>query len=105
MHDQHITLGYGRKKSEKLIRILHFLITITITVTLNNYYGYLETNINNEQERYRVEEDFAGMVAYTDEPLADEAWIEDYDRRQEENARELEELSARKSGENPVSSW
>ena len=78
----------------------------------DNYYGYSNfeiedesfgTNIN-EQKRYSVE-DFAGMVACTDEPLADEAWIEDYDRRQEENARELEELSVRISGQNPVSSW
>ncbi|XP_028401050.1 uncharacterized protein LOC114524123 [Dendronephthya gigantea] len=57
---------------------------------------------------YAVEEellDDEDVLAYTDEPLADDSWVEEYIQRQEQHAREIEELSLRLSGENPVSSW
>lgn len=54
------------------------------------------------QEELLDDED---VLAYTDEPLADDSWFEEYIQRQEQHAREIEELSLRLSGENLVSSW
>jgi hypothetical protein len=44
-------------------------------------------------------------LVYTDEPLADESWVEEYERRQDEYTREIEELNLRLNGQNPVNSW
>ena len=44
-------------------------------------------------------------MPYTDEPLADESWVEEYERRQGEHDREMNELSLRLNGQNHVDSW
>lgn len=57
---------------------------------------------------YAVEDEFLDNIdelAYTDEPLADDSWVEEYIQRQEEYTRELEELSLRLNGQTPVISW
>lgn len=71
-----------------------------------------ETTSNDGHESepsYAVEEELLDdedvFIAYTDEPLADDSWVEEYMQRQEQHTREIEELSLRLSGENPVSSW
>jgi hypothetical protein len=69
-----------------------------------------ETTSNDGYESeplYAVEEELRDedILAYTDEPLADDSWVEEYMQRQEQHTREIEELSLRLSGENPVSYW
>jgi hypothetical protein len=64
--------------------------------------GYESEPSYTVEEELRDDED---VLAYTDEPLADDSWVEGYMQRQEQHTREIEELSLRLSGENPVSSW
>ena len=57
---------------------------------------------------YAVEDEFLDNIhefAYMDEPLADEAWVAEYVRRQEEHTREINELNERLHEQNPVFSW
>jgi hypothetical protein len=57
---------------------------------------------------YAVEEellDSMDSLAYTDEPLADELWVEEYERRQDEYTSKIEELNLGLNGQNPVNSW
>ncbi len=65
-------------------------------------YGYESEPSYAVEEELRDDED---VLAYTDEPLAEDSWVEEYMQRQEQHTREIEELSLRLSGENPVSSW
>ena len=84
------------------------------------FYGCPEYEIEDEdfdttskdgyesEPSYTVEEellDSMDSLAYTDEPLADESWVEEYERRQDEYTREIEELNLRLNGQNPVNSW
>ena len=69
-----------------------------------------ETTSNGRYESeppYAVEEELRDedVLAYTDEPLADDSWVKEYIQRHEQRTREIEELSLRLTGENPVSSW
>ena len=50
-------------------------------------------------------EDTQDDIPYTDEPLADESWVEEYERRQGEHDREMNKLSLRLNGQNHVDSW
>ena len=50
-------------------------------------------------------EDTQDDMPYTDKPLADESWVEEYERRQGEHDREMNELSLRLNGQNHVDSW
>ena len=58
---------------------------------------------------YAVEEELLEntdeFIAYTDEPLADDSWVEEYIQRQEEYTQEMKELSLRLNGQTPVISW
>ena len=67
------------------------------------------SNIEYEEDSsYAGQEEFLDHVdslAYTDEPLADDSWVEEYLSRQEERSREMTELTLRLNGENPVNSW
>ncbi|XP_065058641.1 uncharacterized protein LOC135686047, partial [Rhopilema esculentum] len=45
------------------------------------------------------------VVPYSDEPLADEAWLEEYRREKEEEQREEEELKKRLDGSTKLKSW
>ena len=64
--------------------------------------GYESEPSYTVEEELRDDED---VLAYTDEPLADDSCVEEYMQRQEQHTREIEELSLRLSGETPVSSW
>ena len=64
--------------------------------------GYESEPSYTVEKELRDDED---VLAKTDEPLADDSWVEEYMQRQEQHTREIEELSLRLSGENPVSSW
>jgi hypothetical protein len=83
-------------------------------------YGFSEYEIEDEtcettsndgyesKPSYAVEKelrDDEDVLAYTDEHLAEDSWVEEYMQRQEQHTREIEELSLRLSGENPESSW
>jgi hypothetical protein len=50
-------------------------------------------------------DDNTDLEAYFDEPIADDVWLEDYRRRQEENNERMAELELRWNGSKPVTSW
>ena len=43
--------------------------------------------------------------AYTDEPLADEQWLTEYNKKQDDTKKQLEELTRRKDGAEPTNAW
>ena len=45
------------------------------------------------------------VVPYSDEPLADEAWLEEYRREKEEEQREEDKLKKRLDGSTKLKSW
>ena len=45
------------------------------------------------------------MDAYSDEPVADENWLQEYYRRREEEAEKVKELQLRWNESKPVTSW
>lgn len=45
------------------------------------------------------------MEAYFDEPIANEIWLAEYERKREEENMRLEELELRWTGRKPVDSW
>ena len=45
------------------------------------------------------------MDPYSDEPIADENWLQQYYRRREEEAERMNELQLRWNGSEPVTSW
>ena len=45
------------------------------------------------------------MDAYSDEPIADENWLQEYYRRREEEAEKVKELQLRWNESKPVTSW
>ena len=45
------------------------------------------------------------IEAYADEPLADEEWLEEYNKKQENDKKEIQKLTRRKDGVEPTSSW
>ena len=45
------------------------------------------------------------MDAYSDEPIADENWLQEYYRRREEEAEKVKELQLRWKESKPVTSW
>ena len=92
------------------------MLTITISVVSSHDYDIedetLETTSKDGSEgdlSYAVEEEFLEntdeFIAYTDEPLADDSWVEEYIQGQEEYTQEMEELSLRLNGQTPVISW
>lgn len=44
-------------------------------------------------------------LAYSDEPLADEEWIKNYEQQEKETAELEEQLVKRLNGSNPTSEW
>lgn len=62
------------------------------------------TSKDEHEPSYEVEQEFLqdNMMPYADERLADESWFEEYERRQEERDREMNELTLRLNGQNPV---
>ena len=45
------------------------------------------------------------MDAYSDEPVADENWLQEYYRRREEEAEKVKKLQLRWNESKPVTSW
>ena len=45
------------------------------------------------------------VEAYFDEPMADEAWLQEYRRQREEDNERLRELQLRWNGSKPVPTW
>ena len=45
------------------------------------------------------------VEAYSDEPLADEGWLAEYSKRQNDTKRQLEELTRRMDGTESTNSW
>ena len=70
-----------------------------LDITKDGYEGHLS---------YAAEDEFldnTDELAYTDELLADDSWVEEYIQRQEEYTREIQELSLHLNGQTSVVSW
>lgn len=50
-------------------------------------------------------DDIHGIEPYSAEPLADEKWLEQYHKRQEEKTQKLGRLQDRLSGKETISNW
>ena len=50
-------------------------------------------------------DDNSDEEAYLDEPIADEAWLEEYHRKREEDNERMRDLEVRFKGNKPVTSW
>ena len=56
------------------------------------------------QEGGHVDDD-SDMEAYFDEPIADEVWLAEYNKRREEDEERMRELELRWNGNKPVTTW
>ena len=50
-------------------------------------------------------DDDSNVEAYFDEPIADEVWLAEYNRRRKEDNERMRELQLRWNGDKPVISW
>ncbi len=70
--------------------------------------GEMENEIDESEQfeaESRDEESHQYMDAYSDEPIADEIWIQNYYRRRNEETERMNELGLRLNGSKPVTSW
>ena len=63
-----------------------------------------EIGLEDLDEDSHIDEN-TDLEAYFDEPIADDAWLEDYYRRREENNERMAELDLRWNGSKAVTSW
>ena len=69
------------------------------TTSKDEYEGHLS---------YAAKDEFldnTNELAYTDEPLADDLWVEEYIQRPEEYTREIQELNLHLNEQTSVVSW
>ena len=64
----------------------------------------LESDLDVQHEDGHVDED-SNIEAYFDEPIADEVWLAEYNRRREEDNERMRELQLRWNGDKPLVSW
>ncbi|CAB4032891.1 Hypothetical predicted protein, partial [Paramuricea clavata] len=62
------------------------------------------TDLGSSDDGSSVEEDNAGL-AYADEPLADDEWLQNYNRQERERLELQEKLGRRLDGSVEVSEW
>ena len=70
--------------------------------------GEMENEIDESEQfeaKSRDEESHQYMDAYSDEPIADEIWNQNYYRRQNEETERMNEWGLRLNGSKPVTSW
>ncbi len=65
----------------------------------------IHVELDDEDSHGHDDESHDSMNAYSDEPIADENWLRDYHRRQQEDEQRMNELEIRLNGGNPVTSW
>ena len=64
----------------------------------------LESDLDVQHEDGHVDDD-SDIEAYFDEPIADEVWLAEYNRRREEDNERMRELQLRWNGDKPLVSW
>ena len=50
-------------------------------------------------------DDDSDMEAYFDEPIADEVWLAEFNRRREQDDERMRELQLRWNGNTPLTTW
>ncbi len=63
-----------------------------------------KSDFEADHEGSHVDDD-SDIEAYFDEPIADEVWLAEYNRRREEGNEKMRELQLRWNGNKPVTSW
>ena len=68
-----------------------------------------DAELNDGNRPYSVapelEEDGCSGIAYADEPLADEAWLEEYRKEEQERLAAEEKLGNRLNGSTDIKEW
>ena len=67
----------------------------------------LQTEINDAEKSSSSEADVVGtvVVPYDEEPIADEEWVENYEREKENQAKPYTELQERLDGQISTINW
>ncbi|KXJ09646.1 uncharacterized protein LOC110246688 [Exaiptasia diaphana] len=63
-----------------------------------------EPGVSSESD-FEADENIRGVEPYSAEPLADENWLEEYNKRQEEKKQKLEKLKDRLVGKETIKNW
>ena len=63
-----------------------------------------KSDLDVQHEDGHVDDD-SDIEAYFDEPIADEVWLAEYNRRREEDNERMRELQLRWNGDKPLVSW
>ena len=77
----------------------------------NMPYEIEEEQLESEQSDFEVGQegghvdDDSDMEAYFDEPIADEVWLAEYNKRREEDEERMRQLELRWNGNKPVTTW
>ena len=68
-----------------------------------------DAELNDGNREYSIdpelEDDCCSGIAYADEPLADEAWLETYHKEEQERLEVEEKLGKRLNGSVDISEW
>jgi len=65
----------------------------------------IESELDFEREAANDNELLSGVEPYSREPLADENWLDEYNKRQQEKQQKLQLLSDRLNGKETISNW
>ena len=72
-------------------------------------YAIEDAELNDENRQYSIdpelEDDGCSGIAYANEPLADEAWLETYHKEEQERLEVEEKLGKRLNGSVDISEW
>ena len=77
----------------------------------NKHYEIEEELLESEKSDLDVQhedghvDDDSDIEGYFDEPIADEVWLAEYNRRREEDNERMRELQLRWNGDKPLVSW
>lgn len=68
-------------------------------------YFHIESELDVNDDEGQNGQEQLGIEPYSTEPLADEEWLESYNKRQKEKKEKLERLKDRFSGKETISNW
>ena len=101
---------YFFKKNPKMSSSSSFS-SVRSSSSANKYYEIEEELLESEKSDLDVQhedghvDDDSDIEAYFDEPIADEVWQAEYNRRREEDNERMRELQLRWNGDKPLVSW
>ena len=85
--------------------------SVRTSSSANKEYEIEEELLESEKSDFKAHhegghaDDDSDIEAYLDEPIADEVWLAEYNRRREEDNERMRELQLRWNGDKPVISW